>query len=142
MTGEEYIAANRALDRDLDRLLREKASLVAALRSPRQEDFVDASIRQFCATANARLLACADFETKRGFLVGHIEKVIYNRYTVTIMGSVPVQSASGESKVPFRIEDEIDIAAVRSNSQRNGRQQQKMALSPLAGRVSILVAAE
>jgi hypothetical protein len=58
------------------------------------------------------------------------------------MGSVPVQSASGESKLKFRIEDEIDIVAVRSNSQRNSRPKQKMALSPLAGRVSLLVAAE
>src|SRR5205807_232284 len=33
MTGEEYITANRALDGGLDRLIREKAGLVAALRS-------------------------------------------------------------------------------------------------------------
>jgi hypothetical protein len=31
MAGEAYIAANRALDRDLERLTREKAELVAAL---------------------------------------------------------------------------------------------------------------
>jgi hypothetical protein len=47
MTGEEYISANRALDKKLERLGREKAKLAAALRSPQQEDFVDASIRQF-----------------------------------------------------------------------------------------------
>jgi hypothetical protein len=87
-------------------------------------------------------LASSDFDAKREFLVGHIEKVIYNRYKVAISGSVPVQSGSGETKVQFRIEDEIDIVAVRSNSQRNGRQQQKIALSPLAARVSVLVAAE
>jgi hypothetical protein len=51
MTGDECIAANRALDRNFERLTREKAALVAALRSPQQEDFVDASIRQFCASA-------------------------------------------------------------------------------------------
>ena len=39
MTGEEYITANRALDRDLERLTREKAELVAALRSPQHEGF-------------------------------------------------------------------------------------------------------
>jgi hypothetical protein len=43
MAGDEYIAANRALDRDLERLTREKAELVGALRSPQHEDFVDAS---------------------------------------------------------------------------------------------------
>ena len=52
--------------------------------------------------------ACADFDAKRQFLLGHIERVIYNRYKVTIAGSVPVQSASGETKLQFRIEGEID----------------------------------
>jgi hypothetical protein len=31
------------------------------------------------------LSACADFDAKRQFLVGHIERVIYNRYKVTIV---------------------------------------------------------
>jgi hypothetical protein len=114
MTGEEYIATNRALDKILQRLVREKAKLAAALRSPQHEDFVDASIRQFSATANARLQASADFDAKRQFLVDHVERVIYNRYNVTIAGCVPLQSASGETKLPFRIEGKIDIAAVRS----------------------------
>jgi hypothetical protein len=57
MTGDEYITANRALDGDLDRLTREKTELVAALRSPQHEDFVDASGRQFCASARARFQA-------------------------------------------------------------------------------------
>jgi hypothetical protein len=41
-------------------------------------------------------------------------RVIYNRYKVTIVGLVPVQSASGETKLQFRIEAEIDRKAVRS----------------------------
>jgi hypothetical protein len=91
-----------------------KADLVAALRSPLHEDFLDASIRQFCASARARFQACVDFDAKRQFLVGHVERVIYNRYKVTVTGSVPVQSASGETKLQFRIEGEIDEKAVRS----------------------------
>jgi hypothetical protein len=114
MAGETYIAANRALDGDRERLTREKAVLVAALRSPLHEDFVDASIRQFCASAGACFEARADFEAKRQFLVGHVERVIYNRYTVTVTGSVPIQSASGETKLQFRIEGEIDRNAVHS----------------------------
>ena len=51
---------------------------------------------------------------KREFLLGHVERVIYNRYKVRIAGSVPVQSASGETKLRFRIEGEIDRKAVRS----------------------------
>ena len=60
ITGDEYIAANRALDDKLERLVRAKAKLVTALRPTRHEDFVDASIRQFCATAKARFQACSD----------------------------------------------------------------------------------
>jgi hypothetical protein len=113
MTGEEYIAANRVIDEKLERLVREKAKVAAALRSPQHEDFVEASIRQFCATANARLQASANFDAKRQFLVDHVERVIYNRYNVSIVGCVPVQSSSGETKLPFRIEGKIDIAAIR-----------------------------
>jgi hypothetical protein len=124
MTGEEYISANRALDEKLERLVRDKAKLAASLRSPRQEDFLDASVRQFCANANARLQACADFDDKRQFLVGHVERVIYNRYDVTMVGSVPVQSASGDSKLPFRIEGKVDIQAVRSKAGRKAASEQ------------------
>ena len=130
MAGDEYITANRALDRDLERLTREKAELAAALRSPQHEDFVDASIRQFCASARARLEACADFDAKRQFLVGHVERVIYNRYKVTIVGSVPVQSASGEIKLQFRIEDEIDQKAVRSRPRTKRAQDGRWKAAP------------
>jgi hypothetical protein len=115
-TGEEYIAAKRALDGKLERLVRAKAKLATALQSGHHEDFVDASIRQFCATARARLQACSDFDANRQFLVDHIERVTYNRYHVTIAGSIPVRAQSGETKLQFRIEGKIDIAVVRSNS--------------------------
>jgi hypothetical protein len=124
MTGEDYICANRALEEKLERLVREKAKLAAALRSPQQEDFVDTSIRQFCATAKARLQACGDFDGKRQFLQGHVERVIYNRYDVTLLGSVPIQSATGDTKLPFRIEGKIDINAVRSESCRKAALEQ------------------
>jgi hypothetical protein len=104
--------------------VREKAKLAAALRSPQQEDFVDASIRQFCANANARLQACADFDDKRQFLIGHVERAIYNRYDIAIVGSVPVQAASGDARLPFRIEGKINIKTVRSESYRKAALQQ------------------
>jgi site-specific DNA recombinase len=118
MTGDEYIAANRALDEKLERLVRAKTKLATALRPTHHEDFVDASIRQFCATAKARLQGCSDLDANRQFLVNHIERVTYNRYHVTIAGSIPVRAQSGETKLQFRIEGKIDIAAIRSNSSR------------------------
>jgi site-specific DNA recombinase len=118
ITGDEYITANRALDDRLERLVRAKAKLAAAFQSAHHEDFVDASIRQFCATAKARLQACFDFDANRQFLVDHIERVTYKRYHVAIAGSIPVRTESGESKLPFQMEGTIDIAAIRSNSSR------------------------
>jgi hypothetical protein len=120
MTGDQYIAANRALDEKLERLVRGKAKLAKALRPTHQEDFVDASVRQFCATAKARLQACSDFDANRRFLVDHVERVIFNRYDVAIVGSIPALTESGENKLPFRIESKIDIAAIRSTSCRRG----------------------
>jgi hypothetical protein len=118
MTGDEYIAANRALDERLERLVRAKAKLITALRPTHHEDFVDASIRQFCATAKARLQTCSDFDSNRHFLVDHVGRVIHDRYNVTIVGTIPVRTESGESKLPFRIEGKIDIVAIRSNASR------------------------
>jgi len=118
LTGDEYIAANRALDERLERLVRAKDKLVTALRTTHQEDFVDASVRQFCATANARLQACSGFDTNRQFLVDHIERVIFERYNVAIVGAVPARTEAGESKLPFRIAGKIDIVAIRSNASR------------------------
>jgi site-specific DNA recombinase len=97
MTGEEYIEANRALDERLERLVRAKAKLATALQSAQHEDFVDASIRQFCATARARLQACSDFDANRQFLVAYVERVIFNRYKVIFVGSVPLRTESGET---------------------------------------------
>jgi hypothetical protein len=120
MTNDEYIAANRAFDEKLGRLQRTKARLASAAGSAQHEEFVDASVRQFCATAKARLQACTDFDTNRQFLVAHVERVIFNRYDVAIVGSVPVRTPTGETWLPFRIEGKIDIGAIRSNSCRRG----------------------
>jgi hypothetical protein len=117
ITVEAYIAANRDLDRQQEQLTRKKAELISAMRSP-QEDFVDASIRQFCATGNARLRTCTDFDTKRQFLKDHIERVIFNGYRITMLGSVPVRSIAGETTLQFRIEGEISKMQVRANAAR------------------------
>jgi site-specific DNA recombinase len=118
MSGDEYIEASRAFDEKLQQLVRAKAKLAAAARSALYEDFVDANVRQFCATAKARLQTCTDFDANRQFLIDHVERVIYNRYNVTVTGSVPVQGAEGTSKLPFRIDGKIDITAIRSASSR------------------------
>jgi hypothetical protein len=120
ISGEAFIAGSRALDTKLERLVLQKSKLAASLRSPEHEDFVDASVRQFCANAKARLQACANDEDKRTFLLDHVERVIYDHYSVTLVSSVPMQTISGNSKLPFRIEGTINIKRVRSEAQRKG----------------------
>jgi hypothetical protein len=93
MAEAEYIAESRALDEELYRLTREKVGIVKGMRVLQHDDFVDAGIQQFCANAKARSDACTDFDTKRRFLVDHVERVIYDRSTVRIVGSVPVARA-------------------------------------------------
>jgi hypothetical protein len=118
MSGDEFITASRALDEKLGRLVLEKSKLATALRSPEHEDFVDASVRQFCANAKARLQACTDEDGKRRFVLDHIERVIYDHYEINVIGSVPVQTTTGASKLPFRIQGTINIKKVRSEAQR------------------------
>jgi site-specific DNA recombinase len=136
-TGEAYIAANRNLDRQQEEFTRKKAELIAAMHSP-QEDFVDASIRQFCATGNARLRVCTDFDTKRQFLGDHVERVIFNGYRITILGSVSVRSIAGETMLQFRIEGEISKMQVRANATR--MTMEKQGRTPRFGRADTLSA--
>jgi hypothetical protein len=85
---------------------------------------LDASIRQFCASASARFQACADFDAERQFLVDHVERVIYSGYKVTVTGFVAVQTTSGQTKLQFRIVGEIDKAEVRrTHSGRSPKQE-------------------
>jgi hypothetical protein len=78
------------------------------------------------------LQACSDFDANRRFLVDHVERVIRHRHNVTIVGSVPVRTESGETKLPFRIEGKIDIATIRSNSCRKAALSAMRAKAPVS----------
>jgi hypothetical protein len=119
MVAEDYVNRNLALDKALNRLKREKAEVAGALRDAGAEDFLGASIRHFCATARARFEECADFEAKRQFLRGHIERIFFDHGKVMIVGNVAVPSPATKDKtLQFRIEGEIDRATARSKSSR------------------------
>jgi hypothetical protein len=40
----------------------------------------------------------------RQFLLDHVERMIFDHYNVTVVGSVPLQTATEHSKLAFRIE--------------------------------------
>jgi hypothetical protein len=60
----------------------------------------------------------ADPEARRAFLAGRVERIIYRKYQVTIVGAVPLPSIDGDEvkKVAFLIEAEIDIEALKSRT--------------------------
>jgi hypothetical protein len=75
-------------------------------------DAIEASLREFCETARARLEACRHPESQRQFLLDYVQRVVYNRYKVMVRGSVPVRPVPGvqsseASALVFRIEGEI-----------------------------------
>ena len=57
--------------------------------------------------------------------------MIFDRYKDTLVGSVPVQAVSGASKLPFRIEGTIDIAAIRSESSRRAALEAMGSVAPV-----------
>jgi hypothetical protein len=114
MTAAEYIAASQALDFELEGLTRRKSCVVKDMQS----DVVTASIRHFSATARVRFEACADFDAKKKFLKDHIEEIVFDRGRITIVGSVPIQGAPNETKLPFRVKGEVDRWSVRSQASR------------------------
>jgi hypothetical protein len=66
-------------------------------------DMVDQSIREYCARTKERLAKCSTFDMTRQFLIDlidHVQRIIYLRDKVTIVGTVPVQRGTFQSAVP------------------------------------------
>jgi hypothetical protein len=55
-------------------------------------------------------------DTTRQFLVDHVQRIIYLRDKVTLIGSVAVRRGTFQApvSVPFRIEGELDRKAIRA----------------------------
>jgi hypothetical protein len=66
-----------------------------------------------------------DGESQRQFLLDYVQRVVYNRYKVTVRGSVPIRPVPGvqsdEVSAPaFRIEGEIKGAMLHGRRTRKG----------------------
>jgi hypothetical protein len=73
------------------------------------------SIREYCERTKERFAKCSTFDMTRQFLVDHIQRIVYMRSKVTILGSVPVKRGpfQAAAPVPFRIEGELDRKAIQ-----------------------------
>ncbi|HWN49740.1 MAG TPA: hypothetical protein VNO18_07920 [Xanthobacteraceae bacterium] len=88
---------NVSLDKELHALKLKKAEFVQGLPLLHKES-VEFSIRQFCEIARARFEHCTTFDDKRQFLVEHVERIIYDHYRVTVIGSVPIKMQLSNSQ--------------------------------------------
>ena len=115
LESRAYIEANRELDAKLARLKREKREITAGVLPLDAETALDTGIRTFCEDAKAKFNASADPDARRAFLAGRIERIIYRKHQVTIVGAVPPPSIGDEvKKAAFRIAGKIDIEALKS----------------------------
>jgi len=116
LAKDAYVAINLTLDREIQRLHRRKAQIAKELEQAAENDMVERSIREYCARTKERLAKCSTFDMTRQFHVDHIQRVIYLRDKVTLIGTVPVQRGTFQSAVPvpFRIEGELDRNAIRA----------------------------
>ena len=80
------------------------------------ETVLETGIRAFCEDAKAKFNASADPEARRAFLAGRIERIIYRKRRVTLVGAVPLPPIDGDEvkKAAFRIAGTIDIEALKS----------------------------
>jgi hypothetical protein len=113
---DAYTAENLTLDRELQRLQRRKIEIAREVQAAAGNDMVDHCIRDHCERARARLDRCSTFDLTRQFLLDHVQRIVYLREKVTILGSVPVKRSPSEAAVsmPFRIEGELDRKAIRT----------------------------
>jgi site-specific DNA recombinase len=115
MTEELYVNANIALDKELYALKQKKEEFTRGL-PPLHKESIDVSVRQFCETARARFEHCTTFDDKRHFLADFVERVIYDRYRVTVIGAVPIKTQTNDlreietRKIAFSLSGEIDTA--------------------------------
>ena len=114
LSRDGYVQKNRELDGLLETLTARGRELEDGAALLRKSGAIDAGIAQFCEAARVRFAKCADFASKRQFLLDYVEKVVHVKDKVALHGSVPIKSGHGEeaetNKLPFCIESEITQA--------------------------------
>jgi hypothetical protein len=116
LTKEAYVALNLSLDAEIVRLRKRKSRIAKELEEAAANDMVQESISEFCQRSKERFEKCSTFEMTRHFLIDHIQRVVYHRDSVTLIGSVPVRRGTFQAPVPvsFRIQGELDRTAIRA----------------------------
>jgi len=110
-----YAQRSQQRDEEVNEVKTERAEIIKQIPDLHKKDIVEVSVQQFCDSVKSRLAICDSPEVKRQFLQDYIEKIIYDRSQVTLIGSVPIKlqayddpdQPSDASKIGFSIIAEI-----------------------------------
>ena len=109
---EDYAQRSVVYDKEINTCNAERLEISQSIPVLHKAEVVDTSIKQYCHGVKLRLEKCSDFESKRQFLLDHIDKVVYHNEDVAIHGFVPILEGPPEDqgKIEFRIPDKITQA--------------------------------
>lgn len=102
-------------DHEINKVKIERHELIQKIPVLHKKSVIDVSVRQYCELLKAQLEKCTDFETKRQFMLDHVEKIVFVNDHVTLHGFVPVKLKAYEdpdqpseaSKVRFCVKNKI-----------------------------------
>jgi hypothetical protein len=125
---EEYIRRIRNYDSDLEQLSKDRDKLVKTMPVVQKPEVIQVSVTKYCANAKLQFSKCKDFNTKRKFVLDHINKVSYYRSgkdeeLIKLIGFVPIVNTDGV-KAKFEIQQTVSrselLQKVRDRDMRNG----------------------
>jgi hypothetical protein len=113
---DDYARRCLRYDQQISRAKAQRDELMARIPILRNPHLIDVSLRQYVEGVTARLENATDFETKRQFLLGHIDRVVYANDHVALHGALPVnvparagpEQSTDRSKIGFCIEGTLD----------------------------------
>jgi site-specific DNA recombinase len=99
-------------DHQISQAEAQRDELVKRIPLLHNSHLIEISVRQYVEAVKAQLENATDFDTKRQFLLDHINRAVYANDRVALYGTVPVNLPSreapgqldGRSKIPFCIE--------------------------------------
>ena len=90
LSRDSYVKKSIDYDNEILKLKKKRSDILKRIPLLHKTKVIDASIRQYCETAQMRYQQCVDFETKRQFLLDYVEKVTYWKDKLAVHGAVPV----------------------------------------------------
>ena len=116
LSRAQYSVRCKKYENRIEKLNSDKDKIIKKVPIIQKKDIITESVKRFCENACDRFEQTHDFDTRRQFLLDHIEKIIYLNKKVTILGSIPVKTkiyndgnqTSEISKIKFFITNTIN----------------------------------